>query len=704
MNAKNLFRIALLVVSLCMILTVFAMADSKIIRFDGKDGSILGDAKNDVSAKGTTTISNGLARIDIPFANLTKADGTAIEAPQRTNFEVPVADHQFNLYDYPYIQFKYRTNYPKTLQFYLSADGGGYLYHQKSVAATEGWKTVSLYAPPHGTAGITATTVNPTEKELAEHPDTATSYIRYSYSYKNNALTTSGHSATNTTRPTFPSETKPAPVETFFIMLRGMDADTITSLNGADLYAEVEYIAFFSSESEMIAYSYKSNDPYKLMTFNDDSTVAFTPTSSIKDKDNAESVSVADGLYHLNMTKTGSANKTYQPTFTLAQDEHFLLYDYPYVKFKFKTNWSAEFQFYISHYPLTPDADGSTRTGYHVVNVHNPNEVGNGSFYSRADTEITGEFLYLYDHTVPETASGAIMKASKTHKSYTGYDGITWLARTSSAPSLSYMKDSSDYNYSPVKDIFLQLKSNANPTKNYYADLYYIAFFPDEASMKAFGADETKAVEDAKAAVEALELDYVVESADDIEDMIVADIKAVCEDVDVEVTIDGENVTVHISSFYANRDYTVNKTYTVTEIIPAADFGVAALGAQIRADGIFGLRFGFTIDTAQVPEGCTVTEFGTVIGLAGTTPVIGGENVAKVQAKNIFKTEGTVKTFTAVVTNIPDGTGEGEIDQRDTQLVARPYVTYTLGTKTYTTYGESVTKSVNEVVANAWGK
>ncbi|MBE6689622.1 MAG: hypothetical protein E7588_10195 [Ruminococcaceae bacterium] len=701
MNAKKLLSILAFALLLCTLLTAFALADSKIIRFDGAQGSIMPTVKAS-AYHGTVNTDSGLLRVDMANEKLIK------DANARANITLSEADY-FTLLQYPYIKMKYRTNFPKTLQFYMDADVGGYLVTDKGVGSDDAWTTVKLYYPVHGDKSITVESKVQTYKD-----DTNTyPYNRYSYTnYGKLSTYTSSPDAKNNKVPEFPSESRPTQIESFFFMLRSLSDSDLAALaeSGEDLYMEMEYIAFFETEEEMNAYT---SDTYKLISLNNDRNVNFDYTKSLKSSSETgsgrEPVSITDdGVYRIDMYKKDlndvaqqpNANrKTYEVSFSLKEDSYFNLYDYPYAKIKYKTDWTSTAQYYADHYPNT--ASGvSDRNGYYLGS----NSSGAGN---RRNTEVTAEFLYK------------TTDKSTTSVAYTAADGLKWTVGTSSGTKnvLPYYASETDYDLAQMRRFFIQYKGlNTNPEaggtptdKDYYLELYYIAYFKDEAAMKAFGAEETAAVEAAKAAVEALELDYVVESADDIEDIITADIEAACgEDVNVEVTFDGENATAHISSFYANRDYTVTKSYTVTELIPAADFGVTVLGAQVRADANDGkgqgLRFGFTIDNAVIPEGCAVVEYGAVIGKNGSEPVLGNTDEYAVVSSAIeefkFTANGSVNTYTAVVHTIPS-------TEMDTAIVARPYVTYTLGGSTYTTYGEAVTRSINAVINAAtadWDK
>lgn len=149
--------------------------------------------------------------------------------------------------------------------------------------------------------------------------------------------------------------------------------------------------------------------------------------------------------------------------------------------------------------------------------------------------------------------------------------------------------------------------------------------------------------------------------------------------------------------------------------------GAGTNGAQVRlkTDGSENedLRFKFSYDVTDLPEGAEVSEYGfiyasgTRFGVSSVDAVESldldtftlsriesNQNVHKAPAVNYRDEveEGrTVRYSNIVLTGIQDG-------ELDIYYLARPYVTYTLGGETYTEYGDLIARSVYYVAKECY--
>ncbi|MBE6688896.1 MAG: hypothetical protein E7588_06415 [Ruminococcaceae bacterium] len=171
---------------------------------------------------------------------------------------------------------------------------------------------------------------------------------------------------------------------------------------------------------------------------------------------------------------------------------------------------------------------------------------------------------------------------------------------------------------------------------------------------------------------------------------------------------------------YDDEDVNFNVVNGSITVKSASKISGEMIGAQMRNDGIAGLRFGnkFNVNNsfltsltggntyntlgAVFADGISNVSFGTLVipvfvlednSLTATNlthALCGDMDVADVPCKNIYDYDSDSFTYTAVVTNIPDKFSGGKI-------VARGYVKYTENAQTVYHYLDTVTASPEDV-------
>lgn len=141
------------------------------------------------------------------------------------------------------------------------------------------------------------------------------------------------------------------------------------------------------------------------------------------------------------------------------------------------------------------------------------------------------------------------------------------------------------------------------------------------------------------------------------------------------------------------------------KITHLADLTPTVKGSQRRADGTPGLRFGFAYDNTLDKSGYdeNSVSYGAVVIPAAFAEslniTLNTENVADVPAVNLYDTtDESEYIYTAVVKNIPDGTGDDGYDAANTDIIAAPYVKYAIDGTRYVVYGNSIVR--NWIAAN----
>lgn len=137
-------------------------------------------------------------------------------------------------------------------------------------------------------------------------------------------------------------------------------------------------------------------------------------------------------------------------------------------------------------------------------------------------------------------------------------------------------------------------------------------------------------------------------------------------------------------------------------------------GAQIRNNGEYGLRFGFVYDGSEaavgkydagsivygallVPQEIIGTKAVTLETMKALKDEVGEDVIADVVREHDFDTSNqNAIIYTAVLYDIPHST---EDDKYGVDVVAVPYVKFSVGGVAYTAYGESIVRSVNAVQA-----
>lgn len=190
------------------------------------------------------------------------------------------------------------------------------------------------------------------------------------------------------------------------------------------------------------------------------------------------------------------------------------------------------------------------------------------------------------------------------------------------------------------------------------------------------------------------------------------------------------NITYNDGDIYDDNLDNISPTVINGKIVvgsPAREVSGEMLGAQLRTEGVPGLRFatkinvndkfmtsltgGDTYDTlgAKFADGVSDVTFGTLaiplfvlednsFKAENLTHALAGDmDIADVICKNVYDYDASSFTYTAVVTEIPEIFAEGKI-------VARGYVKYTENGKTVYHYFDPVCVAPSVAVADAWTK
>lgn len=395
-----IFLLALVLVCTTVIMVSAADAeiDAKIIRFDGT-----GNVEYTKTMDTYSAVTDGVLRVD-----MSADEAVGYTYMPRINI---AEDDLFYLYDYPYVKFKYRSDWAANTQFYVDNYSSSMYYSQLSpTVSNDGiWKTVQLAFPTDGSSG---------------------------QSYYNNLFV-------NTLGGTFPSETDKVTVKNAFFQFKDLKETP-----SADMYAEIEYIAFFKTEEDMLAYDAPKS---RIIRFDGTGDVSFTKGGSLGDA----TVSVTEnGAYRIDIPSGSAYGVTGTAPFQLIfniSDDLFYLYDYPYAKIKYRTNWPSTFQFYIP----------ATKNFYY-------------SDFAQKKGRNDGEW-HVAELEYPTDGSSAL-------HSYYDANGEMWFVNTTDSATFPSKTDKVS-----VPHVFFQLKNlSETATSDLYAEIEYIAFFRTEEDMKAY--------------------------------------------------------------------------------------------------------------------------------------------------------------------------------------------------------------------------
>lgn len=664
MKAKNLIRISLFAVILCMI-TIFGVLadeqtdatalDAKIIRFDESGNlelkSIIDERYH--SVKNSVT-DEGVFRIDILSENV------YTDAAAQPKFTLQDSE-KFTFGDYSYVKIKMRTNYPYAIQFYASQDGD-IIYSQISDADIKdgNWHEVELHFTDEKKGTYTGIPYKSAEGKT--------------YS----AVWVSKTEATNVS------------ISAPFFQFKGAKGTP-----DGDFFAEIEYIAFFANEEDMKAYQ-----------SNDEEIVHFG--AGLANNTTSKYAKLSDDGYSLRVLPNLTTANAYGKYDAELQITGFNvdLAQYPYVKVKFKTNYPNRFQIYFPYYAyLYSEFTGKSDGKWHTATLS----------FAAADK-------------ANDIATSITM---------TNNDGESW---TTHQNGKNFPSSDDTFN---ISDIRIQLKNHDDPeaVKDCYADIAYIAFYKTKEAMLAedtLTSDIEKVVEAVKYAEEGLTCtlhralgEYAVENQ--VREAIESKYPNVSVAADAKNFTYGDGTcTVNLNIVYGTAKRTVSVTVNLEY---PNELTLETLGAQIRAytpddkyKGDADLRFGAQLQYDE--EAFNIKECGFVLSPKGEgnpggysferiSVKAGNTNgsmlayTVKEDDKNVstyFEAQDCVaekshndsvgdKVFTAVVTGIRyDGADDNEYD---TVVIARPYVTYTFGGRTYTYYGNAIERTVNGVKAAA---
>lgn len=395
-----IFLLALVLVctTVIMVSATDAEIDAKIIRFDDT-----GNVEYTQTGYTSGAVTDGVLRVSM----------SADEAVGYTYMpQIDIAEsNQFYLYDYPYVKFKYRSDWTANTQFYVNYSSTMYYSQLSSTVSNDGtWKTVQLAFPTDGSSG--------------------------EQSYYGNMFVKPLHGA-------FPSETNKVTVDRVFFQFKDLKETP-----SADMYAEIEYIAFFKTEEDMLAYDAPKS---RIIRFDGKGDISAVKGGKLGDS----TVSVTeDGVYRIDIpsgsTYAVTGAEAFQPNFNISGNQ-FYLYEYPYAKIKYRTNWPSTFQFYIP----------ATRNFYY-------------SDFAQKKGRNDGEW-HVAELEYPTDGSSAL-------HSYYDANGEMWFVNTTDSATFPSKTDKVN-----ISNVFFQLKNLSEAaTTDLYAEIEYIAFFRTEEDMKAY--------------------------------------------------------------------------------------------------------------------------------------------------------------------------------------------------------------------------
>lgn len=542
-------------------------------------------------------------------------------------------DAAFALADYPYVSIKLRTNYPATVQFYAASKmvGESRVYNFFWLAGGDG----------RGSIG-----------------DGKWHVLEKDFGTVDNDIMVS---------------------EPFF------QFKVLTQTPDGDLFAEIDSIRFFKSEAD--AKHYDFNESSKVIVNGSDlyAAVASSTSASLND----------DGSLRLTTTNKSLSTFRIKNVFKGADGNNLDLYEYPYVKIRFKSDYKGNVQAYML----------GTDDYYWYTPIGNKNSNTDGEWH---------EALISFN-----CKDGAASTS-------TSYGGYTWtvgtpdksITRIGNLPTSSWLTGGYMFHIN-------------GGSADGYLDVDYIAFYKtkEEAMADTVHADDLAIANSDLAIVEGKSYSYTLHQAIGeiaIENYVRTTVEEAVENVSVAAnansfTYGDAGCTVKVTLSYGTA--TVYKNITVA-LYYLDEITLESLGAQIRPIGEEGLkadlRFGAKVkydDTvysdvtygmvvSPVPVDNTTYKFEKISTaanqLAGSKKGADGKflTAVVVEAENAYDIDGeSYKIFTAVVTGIPDGTGTDGVNAYDTKIVARPYITYKLDGTEYTVYGDEMVRTVNEVLA-----
>lgn len=648
MKAKKLISIFFLAVILCMITIFGVMADEtyapKIIRFDD-EGTL------NCTSMSAGKAENGVFKINMPTTSAYSATSA------QPTFTLK-ADEQFKLSDYPYVKIKMRTNYTNTIQFYaINQNGIKYCEISNASAVKDGnWHNVEMYFDNEKMNQDTYYTANDGNK----------------YKVRWNCSKTEDETGIVT-----------APFFQFKLLE--------SSPNG-DLFAEIEYIGFFHTENEMKEYDAEPS-------------VVYVSGEQLKSKTtNSLTELTEDGAFRINSASGGTAGPVISNVFKDIYGNDVDLYEYPYAKVKFKSNYTKQVQLYIPgdkfnfHVQLSDISKGDDK--WHNATLS----------YAAADKN-------SYNKTETTNSAG---------EKYT-------VNITSGGQEKPFPTEAGQIVFN---DLRIQVKTRYE--EGHYLDIAYIAFYKDKETM----LNDTT-FEDSIDAVNAV-IDSVAETYFNctlhqaigeiaIENYIRETVEAA--NAGFAVAANAQGFTYGDTSCTVNLSISDGITTRTTSVNVAVDYltpiTLEMLGAQIRpienddvkADLRFGTKLAYNADeytivdcgTMLLPKNYRDTRYafektsvggysniGTALRPSQEIIEVNGKEVKysyyralNSVADNVNDIEGEdYKIFTAVITGIPCTEACNEYD---TVVVARPYVTYQVGGKNFTYYGTAIERSVNQV-------
>lgn len=692
MKNKNIIRVIPIVVLLCSMLMTLCMADENDVDQNGVDVKIIRfDTHNNLVLTSTHKLNDNTkaCRIDIPMQTAYDTVSNLTEFKLSKDKDNPNNNKTsiFKLEDYPYVKIRMRTNFPGKILFYgVSADNPDFY-----AALSESRITSSIY-DGH--------------------------WYDFTFAFKEGddpySFNCNGNYSAESVDVTAPS-------------LKFCD---LRETPDGDLFAEIAYIAYFKNLGDMLKFGDEPEGTKSVVTVSADFLANLT-----EDKINTR-FCVNEGLKddepyigeyvrfkHDTTVGTEDAGRAIGLGIkeVFENGEALDLYEYPYVKIKFRANkaYNEEFapnETEIIGLKFLRSSDGYSNTWGTAYLRKNGDGSLNEQWYTATFSFNRNDFY--------KRSTGTLY----TTPGFSNADG-KWI--TSGSELESFPEKAGDFTFTG-----LQIDFQGISTTEDYIDIAYIKFYKTKWDMLADSKDDdekklesmTQDFNNEQTVNFALPLTtgkYTLENK--LRGYFESEYPgttAIFESNQLKEVINmGEPTQINFHLAYGKAEKNVQTTVRVSK---EGSFNLETLGAQIRpltnGETKADLRFGAKLmndyrDMYQnvsfgmllIPKNCREEGYALEKATLKGTPGTGGKAATYEEgnkaytsyraidcpAENTYEYDGYT-IFTAVITDIPT---DGDESAYDTEIVAIPYITFTSGGEEYTYYGDEIVRSVNQVKA-----
>lgn len=691
MKNKNIIRVIPIVVLLCSMLMTLCMADENDVDQNDVDVKIIRfDTHNNLVLTSTHYLNDNTkaCRIDIPMQTAYDTVSNLTEFKLSTTERNPKRDGEnsiFKLEDYPYVKIRMRTNFPGKILFYgVSADNPDFY-----AVLSESRITSSIY-DGH--------------------------WYDFTFAFKEGddpySFNCNGNYSAESVDVTAPS-------------LKFCD---LRETPDGDLFAEIAYIAYFKNLGDMLKFGDEPEGSKSVVTVSADFLANLT-----EDKINTR-FCVNEGLKddelyigeyvrfkHDEIAGAEGAGRAIHLEFkeVFENEEAKDLYDYPYVKIKFRANKAYDDKF---------DSSVTEIIGLKFLRPSKENTYGLAYLRKNGDGSLNNQwYTAMFSFNRNDFSKYKNGKLNTT-SGFSNADG-KWI--TSGSELESFPEKAGEFTFTG-----LQIDFQGISTPEDYIDIAYIKFYKTKWDMLADSMDDdekklesmTQDFNNEQTVNFALPLTtgkYTLENElRDYFENKYPGTTAIFESNQLEEVINmGEPTQINFHLAYGKAE---GHFFATVNVMNQGSFNLETLGAQIRpltngetkADLRFGAKLmndytnlyrNVSFGMLLIPKNCReegyALEKATLKGTPGTgakaaTYEEGDKEYTNYRAidcpaENTYEYDGYT-IFTAVITDIPT---DGDESAYDTEIVAIPYITFTSGGEEYTYYGDEIVRSVNQVKA-----